>query len=155
VERQARVSFLLGGWLTVVTGSIHGLLTVVDAIAPTFLIPTDGSLLVAMQESSLELVSMARDSTTVWRAWLGFNLAFAIGACFFGLVCVKAGEGLFAAAERSFLARYGMAVVSTSYAGIAALCWFYAPAAAFSIAAVFILRGTWLQRQRRGQPVTS
>ena len=149
MDRPTRASFLLGGWLTVVTGAIHGLLTIVDCVVPTFLVPTNPALLGAMHESSLELVSMARDSTTVWRAWLGFNFAFAIGACFFGLVCVKAGQGLFAAAGRSFLLRYGMAIVSISYAGIAALCWFYAPTAAFSFAAVLILRGTWLLHRSR------
>jgi hypothetical protein len=138
---RGRTCLMLGGWLTVVTGAIHGLLTIIDCFAPTFLIPTDPAMLAAMHSTSLELVAMARDSTTVWRAWVGFNLAFAIGACVFGAVCIDAGQR-----DRRPFARLGVPLVSVSYAVIAILCWFYAPAIAFSIAALLVCWGTWRQR---------
>jgi hypothetical protein len=78
----AKYLFILGTVPFILLGAIHILYSIRDAWSPRKLTPYDDSVRVSMQQSTLMLTRQ----TTMWRAWLGFNISHGIGVLFFGLV---------------------------------------------------------------------
>ena len=114
-------------------GAIHLLYT----FHGTKLWPRDGAVMQSMQQAPLVLTRQ----TTMWRAWVGFNVSHSLGAILFGLVygylALAAPKFLFGA---PFLCAVGL-VSLLSYAVLGARYWFSAPFRGIVLATVLYAAG--------------
>jgi len=109
--------------LFILLGAIHILYSVRDAWSPKKLTPYDDSVRVSMQRSTLALTRQ----TTMWRAWLGFNISHGIGVLFFGLIYLTLAISDFALITRITLLQYFALTVSVSYLVLSVKFWFHIP----------------------------
>jgi len=96
------------------------------------LLPRDRSLVEAMRAVSPVITRR----TTIWRAWIGFNVSHSLGAILFGLVygyLALAHPGFLFASR--FLLGVGLALLAT-YVVLAWRYWFATPLAGTSLAFV-------------------
>jgi hypothetical protein len=93
------------------------------------LLPRDRSLKAAMERDSPVITRQ----TTIWRAWIGFNISHGMGAILFGLVygtlAIAHGELLF---DSILLQAAGFAML-VSYVALAKLYWFVTPLVGTSV----------------------
>jgi hypothetical protein len=126
------VGALLGfaGLIYIVLGTLHAVFTLIDERHPRRLAPDDSAVVTAMQASKLRL---SRGATTMWQAWISFNLTHSLAAIIFGVVCiiVTANLGLFTFSPWTLLALAG---TSALFAVIGLRYWFGVPRAGALIA---------------------
>jgi hypothetical protein len=126
------VGALLGfaGLIYIVLGTLHAVFTLIDERHPRRLAPDDPAVVTAMQASKLRL---SRGATTMWQAWISFNLTHSLAAIIFGVVCiiVTANLGLFTFSPWTLLALAG---TSALFAVIGLRYWFGVPRAGALIA---------------------
>jgi hypothetical protein len=113
--------FAVGGAVFVLLGLVHGLYTLLDLCRPRRLVPRDPAVTRAMQSTGVRL---AGDATTMWRAWIGFNLSHALGAVVFGA---------WAATGSAVLPALPI-LVAAAYLAIGWRCWFWIPNAGIAAA---------------------
>lgn len=106
---MTEVLFVLGGSVFAAMGLLHALYTLWDTRHPRRLVPDDPAVIEAMRASG---VRMARGGTTMWRAWIGFNLSHSLGAVVYGACCILVG------AASSSLALPGVALVVPVAVGV-------------------------------------
>jgi hypothetical protein len=129
----------LGGAIFAALGLLHGAFTLADLRRPRRLVPSNPALKAAMQASGVRL---AGTGTTMWRAWIGFNLSHSLGAVVFGLGVVAAGlPGQGASAVVAWLP----SVIGAAYLGIGLGCWFKVPNAGIAIACACFMAGALLR----------
>ena len=94
------------------------------------LLPRDRSLRATMERVSPVITTQ----TTMWRAWMGFNVSHSMGAMLFGLLygylALAHGDVLW---ESVFLQALGL-VLLTAYVVLAKLYWFVTPQVGTSVA---------------------
>jgi len=124
VDQLSRLLFLIGTLPFIVLGLAHALLTLRDVRRPTALSPTDPALREAMAVTPLILTR----ATTMWRAWLGFNLSHSLGVIFFGGLLLALGlyDWPFVSETRVLIPL--AVVVSGAYLLLAVKFWFQKPA---------------------------
>ena len=132
---QARYFFILGALPFILLGAAHILLSLRDARTPRKLTPYDDSVRIAMQNSTLVLTRQ----TSMWRAWLGFNISHGIGVLFFGLVYLILGLGDAAVLSKIAALRILAFAVSASYLVLSIKYWFHIPAIGSAIGAACFL----------------
>ena len=120
---EAKYPFILGTLPFILLGAIHILYSVRDTWSPKKLTPYDDSVRVSMQRSTLALTRQ----TTMWRAWLGFNISHGIGVLFFGLIYLTLAISDFALITRITLLQYFALTVSVSYLVLSVKFWFHIP----------------------------
>ena len=116
--------FLVGAALFGVLGVAHGVLTLQDLRMPRSFTPTDENLRRAMAEITLRLAPR----TTMWNAWVGFNLSHSLGLLVFGTVFGALALRDFGMVAESLFLRLGAVVVGVIYALLALRFWFWVPA---------------------------
>lgn len=136
----AKYLFILGTVPFILLGAIHILYSVRDAWSPKILTPYDDSVRVSMQKSTLALTRQ----TTMWRAWLGFNISHGIGVLFFGLVYLTLAISDFALITKIALLPYFALAVSVSYLVLSVKYWFYIPTIGSGIGAACFLVSLFL-----------
>lgn len=130
---------ILGGFVFLALGTLHGAVSLRDVWNPTQFTPTDPALRLAMQQSGIAF----HPEVNLWKAWLGFNLTHSLGLVLFGGGFLYVGmfaPDVFAESR----ALQGVAVsVSATYLVISAFFFFSGPVmgtaaglAAFLIAAL-------------------
>lgn len=129
--------YIAGAAPFILLGGLHVLYTVLDEFSPRRLAPKDKGVVTAMRMSPLGLTSQ----TTMWQAWIGFNLSHGIGAVGFGLLYLY-----LALFHAPFLADAGpllMAapVVASLYFLLALRYWFSVPAIGTAIGAALFWGG--------------
>jgi hypothetical protein len=126
------VGALLGiaGVIYCTLGFLHLVFTVLDERNPRRLAPDDPAVVTAMQNSTMRL---SRGATTMWRAWISFNLTHSLAAIMLGSACliVMAHLGLFVFSPWGLFALAG---VSGIFALIGLKYWFGVPRAGTLIA---------------------
>jgi hypothetical protein len=126
------VGALLGiaGLIYVVLGALHLVFTLIDERHPKRLAPDDPAVLTAMQNSTMRL---SRGATTMWQAWISFNLTHSLAAILMGTAClvVMAHLGLFVFSPWGLFA---LAATSGVFALIGLRYWFGVPRAGTLIA---------------------
>jgi hypothetical protein len=132
---EAKYLFILGTVPFILLGAIHILYSVRDTWSPKTLTPYDDSVRVSMQRSSLALTRQ----TTMWRAWLGFNISHGIGVLFFGLIYLTLAISDFALITRITLLQYFALIVSVSYLVLSVKFWFHIPTIGSGIGAACFL----------------
>ena len=129
-------------WI-LISATIMGLLGIGHFVLTYFgpkLLPRDRSLQEAMQQVSPVITTQ----TTIWRAWLGFNVSHSMALLLFGLVY---GYLAFAHSEFLFQSGYLQLVglfVLVSFVVLAKLYWFISPLVGASLALVCYFVGMFL-----------
>jgi hypothetical protein len=135
----SRYLFLAGAVPYIVLGLMHAWLTPFTPAEDKALSPRDRALRDAMARENMRLTRR----TTLWLAWVGFNLSHSLGAVVFGAVVVLIGRS-----ATSFEAQAGAflplaVVVSCFYLVIALRCWFRNPIVGILLASVCFM-AAWL-----------
>ncbi len=131
----SRCLFLLGAVPFIFLGLAHVLATPLTPVQTKGLSPRDVTLRDAMGRDTLVLTRR----TTVWLAWVGFNLSHSLGALLFGAVVLLIGRS-----SASFEAQAGAflplaVLVSASYFVLGVRYWFRTPIIGISLAGVCFL----------------
>lgn len=132
---------ILGGFIFVSMGLVHGLVTVVDVLRPTQFTPADDSVRVAMKSTTVRFL---KARANVWDAWLGFNLSHSLGMFLFGSAVV--GVGLYAQPDE--IARAALVIptaIGLIYIVLSVRFWFWAPVVASSLATTCFAAALWLR----------
>ncbi len=117
--------FLAGAALFGLLGVAHAVLTLRDLHVPRSFTPTDENLRRAMAEAPLRLAPQ----TTIWNAWLGFNLSHSLGLLIFATVFGGLALRDFGMVAENLFLRLGAVVVGAIYLVLALRFWFWVPAA--------------------------
>ena len=131
----AKYIFILGTLPFILLGAIHILYSLMDVRKPRKLSPHDDSLRLAMQQSTLALTKQ----TTMWRAWLGFNISHGIGVLFFGVIFLTLALHDFTLMSRVWLLPCLAVAVSAGYLVLSVKYWFRIPAIGSGIGAACFL----------------
>jgi len=130
--------FIAGAVPFLVLGTLHIVYTLMDEWRPRRLAPRDRDLIERMRTSTLVLTR----ETTVWRAWIGFNLSHGLGVVLFsGGVLYMAAlhfEPVQNAAPEVLLA---VPVIAAVYFGLSMRYWFSIPAIGSGLGAGLLLAG--------------
>jgi len=131
------VGALLGiaGVIYSVLGLLHAVYTLLDERDPKRLAPDDPAVVAAMQGSKLRL---SRGATTMWQAWISFNLTHSLAALMLGAACfiVAACFRIFAFPPGALFALAGVSALVTL---IGLRYWFTVPRAGSLIATLCLL----------------
>jgi hypothetical protein len=131
------VGALLGiaGLIYSVLGLLHAIYTLLDEHHPRRLAPDDPAVVTAMRTSTVRL---SRGATTMWQAWISFNLTHSLAALMLGAACF-----IVAACFRIFAfppgALFALAGVSFAITLIGLRYWFGIPRAGSLIATLCLL----------------
>lgn len=120
----SQIVFISGASIFLLLGLIHGALTLSDALRhPRFFTPDQDKVRQLMINSR---VRFGGGRTTMWAAWLGFNLSHSLGLCLFGggLILIAVIDFDRAIAHGLFLISFAVAAV---YALLSQRYWFYGP----------------------------
>jgi hypothetical protein len=126
-----------GGTIFLLLGVLHAAYTLADLFAPRRIVPADPALIGHMRESTVRL---SRGGSTMWDAWIGFNLSHSLGAILFALGCIATGV---------FLAQLALpkavllipVVISALYLAMSLRYWFRIPTAGIAAATVLLFAG--------------
>lgn len=127
---------IFAGTIFCTFGLLHAIFTLMDWHHPRRLAPVDPNVVTQMSSTGLRL---SRGRTTMWDAWIGFNLSHSLGAILFGAVCIATGVStnvpwpMFAA----------LVFIAAIYEVLALRFWFRVPAIGIAIAGLCLIAG-WL-----------
>jgi hypothetical protein len=141
----SRVLFVIGALPFIVLGLAHAAATPQTPAHARGLSPRDPAIRDAMAKDSLLLTRR----TSLWLAWVGFNLSHSLGAVLFGAVVVLIGRS-----RASFEAQAGVflplsVLVSAIYLVLGLRYWFRTPIIGIALASVCFL-ASWLVLVRAG-----
>ena len=96
------------------SASLHAVYTLLDERNPRRLAPDDPAVVTAMQASKMRL---SRGATTMWQAWISFNLTHSLAALMFGAACfiVAACFRIFAFPPVALFALAGVSLLITAH----------------------------------------
>ena len=133
-----RAFFIAGSIPFVVLGLAHIVYSILDASRPARIVPREPALIDSMKAGRLVITRQ----TTVWRAWIGFNISHGVGVFLFGLVVLSGAlfsfEANLSAMPALFLAS---PFVATIYLVLSLKYWFRIPAVGSGIGAVLLAAG--------------
>lgn len=121
---------VVGGSIYVALGALHALWSLADVQRPRRFVPGDREVQDAMRRSTVRVTS---GRTTMWDAWLGFNISHGLGAAVFGSVAIVTGllRGGEFATPVLMLVVLGVSLI---YLVLAVRFWFYLPVAGIGVA---------------------
>ncbi len=131
----SRYLFLVGALPFVFLGAAHALATPLTPEDSKGLSPRDPEYRRGMVGQTLRLAHR----TTLWLAWVGFNLSHSLGAVLFGVVVLLVGRSPAAFAANSFAFVPLAIVVSVAYLAIGLRYWFRAPVVGILISCLCFL----------------
>lgn len=132
--------YAIGGAVFVLLGLMHAVYTLADLRRPRRLVPSDPALMAAMQASGVRL---ARGGTSMWRAWVGFNLSHSLGAVLFG--AVAAAWSQWPPTTLPAAGAWLPAAVGAVYLAIGLRWWFKVPNAGIALATVSLMLAALLR----------
>ena len=83
LSKAARL-FLAGAWVLFSMGLGHALASIVDIFHPFLFTPVEEGVKQVMLESTM----MITDRTSIWMAWLGFNISHGLGIASFTFLLI-------------------------------------------------------------------
>lgn len=136
-----RYLFIAGAVPFLILGTLHIIYTLMDTDRPRRIAPRDPHLLEQMRAGTLFLTRQ----TTVWRAWIGFNLSHGLGVVLFAAVLIH-GAALHFDAVRSAAPELLIAapVIASLYFLMSLRYWFRIPSIGTGVGAVLLLAGAVL-----------
>jgi len=133
-----RYLFVAGAVPFLILGILHIVYTLMDERRPRRIVPRDRALADAMRASTLVLTRQ----TTVWRAWIGFNLSHGLGIVLFAAGLLHMAtlhfEAVRAAAPEVVFAAPAVAAV---YFLLSLRYWFSVPAIGSGVGTALLLIG--------------
>jgi len=130
--------FIAGSIPFVVLGLVHIAYSVADASRPARIVPREPALIESMKAGRLVITRQ----TTVWRAWIGFNISHGVGVFLFGIVVFGAAlsgfEANFSAMPALF---YASPLVAATYLVLSLKYWFRIPAIGSGVGAALLASG--------------
>ncbi|HUT50027.1 MAG TPA: hypothetical protein VM325_11860 [Alphaproteobacteria bacterium] len=130
--------FITGAVPFVLLGVLHITYSLIDERRPRRLMPRDRDLLEGMRTGTLVLTK----ETTVWRAWIGFNLSHGLGVVLFSAALVYIAalhfEPVRNAAPEVLVAA---PVIAAVYLGLSLRYWFSIPAIGSGLGTGLLLAG--------------
>lgn len=136
---MSEILLLVAGGIFVVLGFLHALYTLADERRPRRIVPDDPAVRDAMGATGVRL---ARGGTTMWRAWIGFNLSHALGAVLFGALVMLLGVSWTDPAPPRFVLLLPLGV-TLLYLVLSVRYWFRIPTAGILVSSACIL-AAWL-----------
>lgn len=128
--------FIAGAIPFFLLGSLHVIYTLMDEQRPRRLAPRDRDLVALMRTNTLVLTK----ETTVWRAWIGFNLSHGLGVMSFSAALIYMAalhfEPVRSAAPEVLVAA---PVIAAAYLGLSLRYWFSIPAIGSGLGAGLLL----------------
>jgi len=136
-----RYLFIAGAVPFLVLGLLHIIYSILDERRPHRIAPRDPELVDRMRAGTLILTRQ----TTVWRAWIGFNLSHGLGIVLFAGMLIH-GAALHFDAVRSAAPEllFFAPVVASLYFLMSLRYWFRIPAIGSGLGAVLLLAGALL-----------
>jgi hypothetical protein len=136
-----RYLFVAGAVPFLILGILHILYTLSDADRPRRIAPRDPHLVEQMRAGTLFLTRQ----TTVWRAWIGFNLSHGLGIVLFAGMLIY-GAALHFDAVRSAAPEllFAAPVIASLYLLMSFRYWFRIPAIGSGIGTALLLAGAVL-----------
>jgi len=128
------ILLLAAGGIFVLLGALHALYTLADERRPRRIVPEDPAVREAMAGTGVRL---ARGGTTMWRAWIGFNLSHALGAVLFGALVMLLGYSWQEPTPPRFILLLPLGVTLV-YLTLSVRYWFRIPTAGIALAAACI-----------------
>lgn len=122
---------ILGCAVFVILGAAHLWLTLFS----NKIEPRDAALVDAMKTIS----PMLTRQTTMWKAWVGFNVSHSLGAILFGLIYIVLALENYAYLKSSLVLNGLVLLVPVSYLVLAVKYWFRKPRNGIVVALVLIL----------------
>ena len=119
----AKFFFIAGTIPFIVLGLVHWLYTYMDMSTPRKLTPRDDAVRLAMEATTPKLTAR----TTMWKAWMGFNHSYSLGAIVFGLVFLILALQNFAALAANMPLMTIAVVVPLIYLWFGIRFWFRTP----------------------------
>jgi len=124
IHEIAQYLFQIGTIPFIALGLLHTLYSLADVIKPRKLTPRNDQVRQMMTETGMKITNR----TTLWLAWLGFNISHGIGVLFFGLIFLLIALYDFKLIQSiKFLIPLAI-LMSASYFVLAIRFWFYIPA---------------------------
>lgn len=136
-----RYLFIAGAVPFLILGLVHVIYSVLDERRPYRIAPRDPDLVERMRAGTLILTRQ----TTVWRAWIGFNLSHGLGIVLFAGILIH-GAALHFDAVRSAAPEllFAAPVIASLYFLMSLRYWFRIPAIGSGIGAALLLAGAVL-----------
>jgi hypothetical protein len=130
--------FVAGAIPFLALGIAHIVYTLMDARRPRRIAPRDPDLVARMQGGALILTKQ----TTVWRAWIGFNLSHGLGVVLFGGALLYLAALHFDPVRRAAPELLVAApVIAAVYLILSLRYWFSIPAIGSAFGTVLLLAG--------------
>jgi len=130
--------FVAGAVPFLILGILHIAYTFMDERQPRRLAPRDRDLVENMRADTLILTK----ETTVWRAWIGFNLSHGLGIVFFGGALIYMAALHFEPVRNAApVVLVAAPVVAAAYLGLSLRYWFSIPAIGSGLGAGLLLTG--------------
>jgi hypothetical protein len=129
-EVIAQALVIAGASTFLISGVLHGVLTLQDLSDPHTFTPPDIALRQAMQESSIAI----HPRTNLWKAWLGFNFSHSLGLVMFGGAFLAIGLFYFPLFAQILWLQSGALLISATYLILSLKFWFSRPAIGSGIA---------------------
>jgi len=124
----------IAGGILLTLGALHFVYALLDIKTPRRLAPSDDSVRLGMLKSTLRIT---RGRTSMWDAWLGFNLSHGLGAMILGAAAVFVPVISAPTYETAVLLT--LTVLSVTYLAIAIRFWFYIPATGIALSTLLLL----------------
>lgn len=131
---------VIAGSIYIVLGALHALFTLMDERNPRRLAPDDPAVTEAMRVAKMRL---SRGATTMWQAWISFNLTHSLAAIMFGAGCVVLAAWFGVVVFPAWVP-YLLTGVSLLFALIGLRYWFGVPRAGTLIATACLLAASLL-----------
>jgi hypothetical protein len=135
----SRYLFLIGALPFIVLGSAHVAATPQTPADAKGLSPRDPAVREAMTRDHMLLTRR----TTLWLAWVGFNLSHSLGAILFGVMVVLIGRSTASFQAQAIVFLPFAVLVSAAYLVIGLRYWFRTPTIGISLAGACFL-ASWL-----------
>lgn len=133
------ILLMVAGGIFVLLGALHAVYTLADERRPRRIVPDDPAVREAMAGTGVRL---ARGGTTMWRAWIGFNLSHALGAVLFGGLVMLLGLSWREPAPPGFILLLPLGVTLV-YLALSIRYWFRIPTAGIAVA-VACIAAAWM-----------
>lgn len=129
--------YVAGAFPLLVLGSLHLYFTLKDLKQPKIIVPRSPDLISRMQSDKLRLTR----ETTVWRAWLGFNISHSIAVLFVGATYMYLALRYSELLTDDIIVRWAGPMLACVFVVLSKTFWFSRPFYGSLVAALFMTIG--------------
>jgi len=135
----AQTLYLIGSLPLIILGAMHLVFTLKDRTKPRLIVPRSAEMIKDMQREPLRLT----DETTMWRAWIGFNISHSMAVLLVGLGYFYLTARYFSVIQQDIIFLWAAPALSCIFAILSKCFWFSRPLAGSLISTVFFTLGAF------------